>query len=321
MCEIVSLGYGYEEWQSRETWRFGGLVSGSNISAVPDLVQTLLEAGEPFDAWVMRLDKRDECYRLAERIRSDALRPGRNFLADHIWGNRDAVGLIRTRRLDLLEGLLASYALCHKGILRDNTQTNVFPDRTEWPADAALEPGQVFVFFWHDGEPLFVLRREVPLLPDPKYARRLADARAWFDSLPEGTAEMKLTEEDDGTTVRIRPLRSPDGAPIWIHIDKTSGFVTLGAGGVFWVDDTFWESDIPIGAVCRAIASGGLREEIKLWRGRKTGADAALRVEGEARTVPTGRTRTYTLRGALVRLLLGAVFGGKGKRSIRYPPY
>ncbi len=75
MCEVVTLGYGYEEWQSRETWRFSGLVSGSNISAVPDLVQTVLEVREPFDAWVMRLDERDECYRLAERIRSDALRP------------------------------------------------------------------------------------------------------------------------------------------------------------------------------------------------------------------------------------------------------
>ncbi len=319
MCEIVSLGYGYEEWHSRETWRFGGLGSGSSISAVPDLVQTLLEVGEPFDAWVMRVDERDECYRLAKRIRSDTLRPGGNFLAEHIWGYRDAVGLIRTRRPDLLEGLLAGYALCHKGILRDNTQALVFPDRTEWPADAELEPGQVFVFFWHDGEPMFVLRREVPLSPDPKYARRLAHARSWFDSLPEGTAEIEFAEEDDATRVLIRPLRSPDAAPIWIRIDKTSGFVYLGAGEVFRVDDTFWESDIPIGSVCRAIASGSLREEIKLWRGRKTGADAALRVEGEAEPVTTGED--YTFRGALARLLLGAVFGGKGKHSIGYPPY
>ncbi len=297
----------------------GGLVSGSNISAVPDLVQTLLEEGEPFDAWVMRLDEREDCYRLAERIRSDVLRPGGNFLADHIWDGKDAVGLIRTRRPDLIKGVLAGYALCHKGILRNNTQENVFPSRVEWPSDADLEPGQVFVFFWHDGDPVFVLRREIPSSPDPRYASRLADVRTWFDSLPEGTAEMELTEQDDATMVLIRPLRTPDAADIWIRIDKTSGFVYLGAGEVFRVDDLVWETDIPIGAVCRAIASGGLREEIKLWRGRKTGAFAALWVEGESE--PVTNSETYTFRGALARLLLGTMFGGKEKRSIRYAPY
>lgn len=319
MCEIVRLGYGYAEWRYKETWRFGGLLSESRDSMVPDLVETLLDEAEPFDAWIMRLNERGDCYQLSERVRSAALRPGGHFLVDHVWRGRDAVGLLRTRRTDLLEGMLAGYTLYHRGVLRDNAQEDVFPQRTEWPADAALEPGQVFVFFWHDGEPLFVLRREAPLLPDPKYARRLAEARAWFDSLPEGTTEMERTEEHDGTTVLIRPLRTPDAAPIWIHIDKTSGFVTLGAGEVFRVDDLYWESDIPIGAVCRAIASGGLREEIKLWRGRKTGADATLRIEGEAEPVATGET--YSLRGTLARLLLGVVFGGKGKRSMRYPSY
>ncbi|MDP9379454.1 MAG: hypothetical protein M3Q29_04760 [Chloroflexota bacterium] len=319
MCEVVTLGYGYEEWQSRETWRLGGLVPGSNTSAIPDLVETLLEEGEPFDAWIMRLAERGDCYRLAERIRSDTLRPGENFLAEYVWSRRDAVGLIRTRRPDLLEGLLAGYALVHTGIVRDNTQENVFPHRTEWPPDAELESDQVLVFFWHDGEPLYLLRREIPLSPDPKYMRRLTDTRSWFDSLPEGTAEIEFAEEDRATLVLIHPLRTPEAASIWIRVDKTSGFVYLGAGKVFRVDDLVWESDIPIGAVCRAIASGGLREEIKLWRGRKTGADAALRVKGESEPITMGET--YSLRRAIARLLLGSVFGGKEKRSRRYPPY
>jgi hypothetical protein len=319
MCEVVTLEYGYEEWKSREEWRFGGLVQQGRGPMAEDLIAGLLDEGEEFTVWVLRLDGEETCYRLAERLTQETIFPGEHFFADHIWRGKDTVGLLRTRRIDLLHEALAGYALYHRGAVGDNRNPDVFPDLTQWPEDAVLRPDEVFLFFWHDGEPLFVLREGVPPPHGTEYPRRLAEAREWFASLPPGIAEMDVRDEEDAVSVDIRPVRTPEAAGIQIHIDKTSGFVSMGAGHGCHLDDTFWEGAIPLRAVCEAIASGRLTERIRLWRGEETSAEGALRVEGEARPVENGWT--YSFRKSIARLLLGRIVPGSGTRIVRYPPY
>jgi len=106
-----------------------------------------------------------------------------------------------------------------------------------------------------------------------KHDTRLAELERWFGSLPPGTADMRLeTVEDDpgGIHVAIRPLHQPQAASIRLRIDEETGFVYLGAGKAYSLDDTVWPS-MPLADVCQAVVSGGLTEAIRLHKGKETG--------------------------------------------------
>ncbi len=81
---------------------------------------------------------------------------------------------------------------------------------------------------------------------------------------------------------------------------------------------------MPLVEMCRAVVSGGLVREVRLWRGKEVGARYLLYgVEGERDPV-YDRSRNnlrYSLRGDLARLIIGSLLGGKVKREVRYPPY
>ncbi len=150
-----------------------------------------------------------------------------------------------------------------------------------------------------------------------KHDTRLAELERWFGSLPPGTADMRLeTVEDDpgGIHVAIRPLHQPQAASIRLRIDEETGFVYLGAGKAYSLDDTVWPS-MPLADVCQAVVSGGLTETIRLHKGKETGVEGWLRVEGEA--VPVHSNRTADLGGELRR----ALSRDKRRLVIEYPAY
>ncbi len=146
----------------------------------------------------------------------------------------------------------------------------------------------------------------------------LSQVREWFVSLPEGVAELDIrTGSDEATYVEIRPLIQAGASPIHLRIDKESGFLSLGAGQGYSIDDTFWP-DMPVVDVCQAIASGGLTEEVWLWKGEEAGRRGCLQVRGEKHPVCISWTRS--LSKEMKRSLLG-VLSGSEKRVVNYVPW
>jgi hypothetical protein len=116
---------------------------------------------------------------------------------------------------------------------------------------------------------------------------KLRAIQEWFGSLPTGTAEMSITspsEDPGGTHVEIQPLRDPTAANIRIRIDKQTGFLTLGAGLGFGIDDTYWP-DMPFVAICQSIVSGGISIEAYMSGGELTAYKARLEVNGKPEVV------------------------------------
>jgi hypothetical protein len=146
---------------------------------------------------------------------------------------------------------------------------------------------------------------------------RLAELERWLSSLPAGVASWHREEverDPGGIHFSIKPVRRPSAATIRLRIDRETGFVYLGAGEAYRLDDINWP-DMPLGRICQAIVSGGLTEEVRLWKGKETGRKACLQVEGE--DTPVCTNQIYSLTGELRR----ALSGNKQKRTIRYAPY
>lgn len=186
----------------------------------------------------------------------------------------------------------------------------------------------VVTFAWYPMTRFKIYGIEVIADPDPRFAA----VKKWFETLPEGLAEMNIGPHDlypsAMTQITIRPLRNPDAASIEIGFQGEGDWlVYFSAGsderGGFSITTEFWP-DMPLVEMCRAVVLGGLIREVRLWRGEEVGARYLLYgLEGERDPVydPSRNDLRYSLRGDLARLIIGSLLGGKAKREVRYPPY
>ncbi len=164
--------------------------------------------------------------------------------------------------------------------------------------------------------------------PDPRFAA----VQEWFETLPEGLAEMKVGPHDiypsSMTQINIRPLRNPDAAIIEIGFNGEGAWLVYfaaasGERGGFSITTEYWP-DMPLVEVCKAVVAGGLVREVRLWRGREVRARYLLYgVEGESQPVydRSFNNFRYSRRLSLARLTIGSLFGGKEEQTIHYPPY
>jgi hypothetical protein len=154
-----------------------------------------------------------------------------------------------------------------------------------------------------------------------RHDARLAAIRTWLETFPPGVVIADVKPENNGvggTLISIRPLHSPKASDIDIHMDRDSGFVYLGAGKGFSLDDTYWP-DMPLVKILQAIVDGKLVEEVRLVSGKEVGVKGWLQVEGEK--TPAYDNRSFSLTDDLYRMVAQAVTGKRETKTIHYPPY
>ncbi len=117
---------------------------------------------------------------------------------------------------------------------------------------------------------------------DDQCRRRLEEVRQWFESLPEGVAEMETSElqEQGVLVVGIRPILNPHATKFWLHFLDGEFHVGTEGGGRF--------PEVPCSdsAVdyCRGIVVGDLTLTEYHRKGRVVQLRTDLRREGETET-------------------------------------
>jgi hypothetical protein len=159
---------------------------------------------------------------------------------------------------------------------------------------------------------------KIKIMNKQKHDLTLTLIEQWFTSLQANVAGMLIESpinDQDATHIIIHPVRNKSAAEIRIRIDKTSGFINLGAGRCFSVDETYWPN-LPLIDICQAVVLGALTEELRFWKQRLTGCRWILQLYGEEKVV-----NNFDLWYDFWRVTLGRILGDTTTLTIHYPSY
>jgi hypothetical protein len=152
MDSIHKLQINYDEFE---------LIRGSNAGwkIVPGMVESIVGKPIPFKGWVYHYDSASNYYVKIEEYEDEDKYNFTSALKKYIY--KAALCMIRTDQIGHIEQLLSGYSKVSSGIINNNLKSEVFPAPIEIGDWAEIEAGKIILIICHDGDPLFVLRRQL----------------------------------------------------------------------------------------------------------------------------------------------------------------
>lgn len=150
MCKNQAIQIAYEEWVLKRD-------SSPGWEIIPGIVAGIIGRTAPFSGWVYKYEEQCDQYVKVEEFSDENKQMYLGALNKFICQN--ALCLIRTIQSVSIEQLLSGYSKISSGVIEDNLRSQVFAAPIEMGDWAQIEEREMVLVIWHDGEPIFILKK------------------------------------------------------------------------------------------------------------------------------------------------------------------
>lgn len=149
MCPFVPLQYRFTEWTLRDDSRNPG------DDMVHQFLHHLQATSTPFDGWIFRFDRHQDCFVYATSFAATTPDAARFVVAQAL--RKNAVCCIKLDGTQVLDMLLTGYATTASGHLVSNDDRRIFYAPIAWQSEMTLHGSEILLVVHHDGDPIVVV--------------------------------------------------------------------------------------------------------------------------------------------------------------------